>query len=166
MRLCLNSVVFCNYNTLCTLSLAFFSFLCFNRFVSSFMLPVFSAHLILVSKRPLSQELETNSRKDIATASKVKDVIVANMIKDVAAANTVKDVIVAYTVTVNVKDVVANSVKDVVLFKRLSKEPLLLKLKAGNVKELVVLSKSTLLMLFNLSCITCFLLSTRAFDIL
>jgi hypothetical protein len=164
MRLCLNSIGFYDHDTTCTLSPAFFSLLRFNRFVSSFMPPVFPAHLILVSKGPSLQELETNSRKDIAAASKVKDVATANKVRDVAAANTLKDV-TAYNVTVNVEDVVAaNSVKDVVLFERMSKEPLPLEL-ASNVKELVALFESTLLMLFNLFCITCSLLSTRASDV-
>jgi hypothetical protein len=115
MCLCLNSVGFCDYDTLCTLSPAFFS-LRFNRFVSSSIPPVFPVHLILVSKGPLLQELETNSRKDIAAAGKVEDVIVANTLKDVIACN----------VTVNVEDVVvADSVKDV---ERMSEEPLPLEL--------------------------------------
>ena len=114
---------------------------------------------------PSLQELETDSGKDFAAAGKVEDVAAANTMEDVVAADTVKDVTVACSVTVNVEDVVANSVKDVVLFKRLSKEPLPSELEAGNVKESVALSKSTLLMSFNLSCITCFLLSIRAFDI-
>jgi hypothetical protein len=67
---------------------------------------------------------------------------------------------------VNVEDVAAaDSVKDVVLFERMSEEPLPLE-PAGNVKELVALFESTLLMSFNLSCITCSLLSTRASDVL
>jgi hypothetical protein len=109
--------------------------------------------------------LETNSGKDIIAASKVEDVVIANRVGDVVVANTLKDVI-AYNITINVEDViVANSVKDVVLFERMSKEPLLLEL-ASNVKELVALFELTLLMSFNLSCITCSLLSTRASNIL
>lgn len=118
--------------------------------------------------------METDSRKDIIVASKVKDVVVANRVEDVIVANRVEDVVaantlkdvIAYNVTVNIEDVVvANSVKDVVLFKRMSKEPLPLEL-ASNIKELVVLFKLTLLMLFNLSRITCSLLSTRASNVL
>jgi len=108
--------------------------------------------------------LETDSGKDIAAAGKVEDVAVANTMEDVAAADTMKDVIVACTITVNVEDVVADSVKDVVLFERMSEEPLPLE-PAGNVKELVALFESTLLMSFNLSRITCSLLSTRASDV-
>lgn len=101
------------------------------------------------------QELENESGKDIAVAGKVEDV---------AAADTLKDVI-ACSIFVNVEDVaVADSVKDVVLFERMSKEPWPLEL-AGNVKELVALSESTLLMSFDPSCITCSLLSTRASDV-
>jgi hypothetical protein len=166
MRLCLNSIGFCDCNTLYTLSPTFFSLLRFNRFVLSSIPLVSLAHLILVSKGPSLQELETDSGKDFAAASKVEDVAVANTIEDAVAADTVKDVTVACSVTVNVEDVVADSIKDVVLFKRLSKEPLLLELEAGNVKESVALSKLTLLMLFNPSHITCFLLSTKASDIL
>ena len=81
-------------------------------------------------------------------------------------ADIVKDVIVACTITINVEDVMANSVKDVVLFERLSKEPLPSELEAGNMKESIALSELTLLMSFNPSCITCFLLSTRASNIL
>jgi hypothetical protein len=120
------------------------------------MPPVFPAHLILVSEGPLLQELETDSGKDIAAASKVEDVAVANTLKNVIACN----------VTVNVEDIItANSAKDVVLFERMSKESLLLEL-ASNVKELVALFELTLLMSFNLSCITCSLLSTRASNVL
>ena len=165
MRLCLNSVGFCDRDTRCTLSPAFFSLLRFNRFVSSSMPPVFPAHLILVSEGPSLQELETDNGKDIAAAGKVEDVAAANTMEDVAAADTVKDVTVACSVTVNVEDVVADSVKDVVLFERLSEEPLPSELEAGNVKESVALSESTLLMSFNPSRITYFLLSTRASDI-
>jgi hypothetical protein len=129
------------------------------------MPPVFPAHLILVSEGPSLQELETDSGKDIAAAGKVEDVAAANTMEDVAAADTVMDVTVACSVTVNVEDVVADSVKDVVLFERLSEEPLPSELEAGNVKESVALSESTLLMSFNPSRITCFLLSTRASDI-
>jgi hypothetical protein len=161
MRLCLNSIGFCDRNTPYTLSPTFFSLLHFNRFISSSIPPVFLAHLNLASKGPLLQELETNSGKDITVAGKVEDVVVANRVGDVVVANTLKDII-ACSITINVEDVVvANSVKDVVLFKRMSKEPLLLEL-VSNVKELVALFKSTLLMSFNLSCITCSLLSTRA----
>jgi hypothetical protein len=128
------------------------------------MPPVFLVHLILVSKGPLLQELETNSGKDIVAASKVEDVVAANRVGDVVAANTLKDV-TAYNVTINMEDVAAaNSVKDVVLFERMSKEPLLLEL-ASNMKELVALFELTLLMSFNLSYITCSLLSTRASDV-
>jgi hypothetical protein len=119
------------------------------------MPPFFPAHLILAFEEALLQELETESGKDIAVAGKVEDV---------AAADTLKDVI-ACSVFVNVEDVaVADSVKDVVLFERMSKEPLPLEL-AGNVKELVALSESTLLMSLDPSCITCSLLSTRASDV-
>ena len=164
MRLCLNSIGFCDRNTPYTLSPTFFSLLRFNRFVSSSIPPVFPAHLILVSKGPLLQELETNSGKDITAASKVEDIVVVNTMEDVVVANTVKDVTVACSVTINVEDVVADSVKDVVLFERMSEEPLPLE-PAGNVKELVALFESTLLISFNLSYITCSLLSTRASDV-
>jgi hypothetical protein len=128
------------------------------------MPPVFPAHLILVSEGPSLQELETDSGKDIAAAGKVEDVAAANRVGDVAAADTLKDV-TACNVTVNVEDVAAaDSVKDVVLFERMSEEPLPLE-PAGNVKELVALFESTLLMSFNLSRITCSLLSTRASDV-
>jgi hypothetical protein len=124
------------------------------------MPPVFPAHLILVSKGPSLQELETDRGKDIAAAGKVEDVAAANRVGDVAAADTLKDV-TACNVTVNVEDVAAaDSVKDVVLFERMSEEPLPLE-PAGNVKEF----ESTLLMSFNLSRITCSLLSTRASDV-
>jgi hypothetical protein len=119
------------------------------------MPPVFPAHLILVSEGLSLQELETDSGKDIAAAGKVEDVAAANRVGDVTACN----------VTVNVEDVAAaDSVKDVVLFERMSEEPLPLE-PAGNVKELVALFESTLLMSFNLSRITCSLLSTRASDV-
>jgi hypothetical protein len=72
--------------------------------------------------------------------------------KDIAAVGKVEDV------------AAADSVKDVVLFERTSEEPLPLE-PADNVKELVALSKSTLLMSFNSSRITCSLLSTRASDV-
>jgi len=109
--------------------------------------------------------LETDSRKDIAAASKVEDVAAANKVGDVAIADTLKDV-TACNVTVNVGDVAAaDSVKDVVLFERMSEEPLPLE-PASNVKKLIALFESTLLMSFNLSCITCSLLSTRASDVL
>jgi hypothetical protein len=121
------------------------------------MPPIFLAHLILASGGPLLQELETDSGKDIAAAGKVEDVAAANRVEDVVAADTLKDV-TACSVTVNVEDVAAaDSVKDVVLFERMSEEPLPLEPEAGNVKELVALSESTLLM---------FLLSTRASDVL
>lgn len=91
-------------------------------------------------------KLETESGKDIATAGKVEDVT-------------------ACSVTVNVEDVAAaDSVKDIVLFEKMSKEPLPLE-PAGNVKQLVALFKSALLISFNPSRITCFLLSTRASDV-
>jgi hypothetical protein len=144
VQLCLSSVGFCDCDTLYTLSPAIFSFH-FNRFVLSFIPPVFPAHLILASEGPLLQELETDSGKDIAAADTLKDVT-------------------ACSVTVNVEDVAAaDSVKDVVLFERMSEEPLPLE-PAGNVKELVALFESTLLMSFNPSRITCSLLSTRASD--
>ena len=109
--------------------------------------------------------METNSGKDIVVASKVEDIVVANRVGDIVVANTLKDII-AYNITINIEDVVVvNSVKDVVLFERMSKEFLLLKL-ASNVKELVALFESILLMSFNLSCITCTLLSTKASNIL
>jgi hypothetical protein len=112
----------------------------------------------------LLQELETNNKKDITVIGKVKDVAATNKVRDVVAADTLKNVI-AYNVTINVKNVLtANSVKDVILFKKMSEEPLPLEL-AGNIKELVALFKSTLLILFNLSRITYFLLFTRAFDV-
>jgi hypothetical protein len=105
--------------------------------------------------------LETDSRKDIVVAGKVEDIIVANTVEDVAAADTA-----ACSISINIEEVVADSIRDVLLFERISEEPLLPELEAGNIKESVVLSESTLLMLFNLSCITCFLLSTGVSDIL
>jgi hypothetical protein len=110
--------------------------------------------------------LETNSGKDIVAASKVEDIAAANRVGDVVVANTLKDVI-AYNITINVEDITAaNSVKDVVLFERMSKEPLQPLELASNVKELVALFELTLLMSFNLSYITCSLLSTRASNVL
>jgi len=165
MRLCLNSVGFCDRDTPSTLSPAIFSLLRLNRSVLSSLLPLFAAYLILASEGPSLQELETDSGKDIAAAGKVEDATAANTMEDVVAADTVKDVTVACSVTVNVEDVVADSVKDVVLFERLSEEPLPSELEAGNVKESVALSESTLLMSFNPSRITCSLLSTRASNV-
>jgi hypothetical protein len=92
VQLCLNSVGFCDCDTLYTLSPAIFSLLRFNRFVLSFMPPVFPAHLILASEGSLLQELETDSGEDIAAAGKVEDVAAANRVGDVAAADTLKDV--------------------------------------------------------------------------
>ena len=150
VQLCLSSVGFCDCDTLYTLSPAIFSLLCFNCFVLSFIPPIFLAHLILASKGPLLQELETNNGKDITAVGKVEDVAAANRVGDVVVADTLKDV-TACSVTVNVEDVIAaNSVKDVVLFERMSEEPLPLE-PASNVKELVALFESTLLMSFNLS---------------
>jgi hypothetical protein len=104
--------------------------------------------------------LETDSGKDIVVAGKVEDVIVANTVEDVAAADTA-----ACSVSVNVEEVVADSVRDVLLFERISEEPLPPELEAGNVKESVALSESTLLMSLNPSCITFFLPSTGVSDI-
>jgi len=104
--------------------------------------------------------------KDVAAASTVEGIAAAcsvkdDTVKDVAAAGTVKDVAEA----VNVKDVTeADGVKDVISFERISKEPLASELEAGRVK-FVALSEVTQLMSYNPSCITCFLLSTRASNI-
>ena len=56
----------------------------------------------------------------------------------------------------------ANSVKDVLLFERTSKEPLLLEPEADNMKDSAALSETTQLMSCNPSCITCFLLEDQA----
>jgi hypothetical protein len=161
VQLCLG---FCDCDTLYTPPPAIFSLLRFDRFVLSFIPPVFLAHLILASEGPLLQELETDSGKDIAAAGKVEDVAAANRVGDVAAADTLKEV-TACSVTVHVEDVAAaDSVKDVALFDRMSEELLPLE-PACNVKELAALFESTLSMPFNPSRITCSLLSTRAFDV-
>jgi hypothetical protein len=165
MRLCLNNIGFRDRDTPCTLSLAIFSLFRFNRFVSSFMPLVFPARLLLASEGPSLQELETDSGKDIAAAGKVQDVTAANTVEGVAAADTLKDVTAVCSVAASVEDIAAaDSVKDVVSSERMSEEPLPTELEAGNVKELVALSGPTLLMSFDPSRITCFLLSTRASD--
>jgi regulator of RNase E activity RraB len=122
--------------------------------------------LILLSEEPSLQELETDSGKDIAAASKVEDVTAANTIEDIVAADLAKDVTAACYVSVNAEEVAADSVRDILLFEGMSEEPLPPELKADNVKELVALSESTLLMSLNSYCITCTLPSTRASDIL
>jgi len=166
MRLCLNSVGFCDRDTPSTLSPAIFSLLRLNRSVLSSLLPPFTVYLILASEGPSLQELETDSGKDIAAASKVKDATAANTMEDVAAADAAKDVTAAYSISVNVEEVAADSVRDVLLFERMSEEPLPPELEASNVKESVALSESTLLMSLNPSCITCILPPTRVSDIL
>jgi hypothetical protein len=101
--------------------------------------------------------LKTDSGKDIAAAGKVEDVTAANTVEGVAAGSCV---------SVNVEEVAADSARGVLFFERMSEEPLPPELEAGNVKESVALSESTLLMSINPSCITCFLPSARVSDIL
>jgi hypothetical protein len=101
MRLCRNSVGFCDRNTQCTLSPAIFSFFRFGRFVLSFIPLVFPARLLLASGEPSWQELGTDSGNNIAAAGKVEDV---------AAADTLKDVI-ACSVTVDAGDIEAADVE-------------------------------------------------------
>jgi hypothetical protein len=114
VRLCLNSVGFCDRDTLSTLSPAIFSLLRLNRSVLSSLLPLFTAYLILASEGPSLQELETDSGKDIAAAGKVEDVTAANTMEGVAAA----------CVSVNAEEVAADSARGVLFFERMSEEPL------------------------------------------